>query len=108
MTNQLIGQTIYRQILESRIRNEPFMTNFFKVVGATELVILESGLRFRVKGDKFKGKVVIKLNDMDTYDIEFWKGKTHKGFTTYDKVDEINDIYNDMLLETLWNRVVIV
>lgn len=101
MTNQLIGQTIYRQILESRIANEPFMTNFFKVVNATQLVILEDGLQFKAKGDKFWGRIKVTLNDMDTYDIEFLNDFKNER-------EEVNDIYNDQLLSVLWNRVVIV
>ncbi len=74
MSNQIetneIAQTIYQQIRQSHIRSEPYL-DFFKAVKATQLVALKDGLQFRVKGDKFDGKVVIKLNAMDTYDIEF-------------------------------------
>lgn len=103
MDNQ-IARTIYQQIRDSRITNEPFMTNFFQTVKATQIVSLEDGIQFRVKGDKFSGKVVIRLNAMDTYDIQFWNVQMEPFIC--EKVDEINDIYNNQLLETLWRRIV--
>lgn len=104
MSNQ-IGKTIYEQIATSKIAQEPFL-NFFKAVKTSQLVTNDDGLQFRVKGDKFSGKIVIKLNGMDTYDIEFWDIRLSEGII--EKVDEINDVYNNQLLETLWNRIVIV
>lgn len=97
MTN-MIAQTILEQIQEGG-----FM---FKAVDGSQFVALEDGMQFRVKGDKFAGKVVIKLNAMDTYDIEFWDIRLDEDII--EKVDEVNDIYNDQLAEVLWNRIVIV
>lgn len=103
-----IATTIYRQIAQSKLPAEPYL-QFFKAVKAKDLVELKNGLQFRVKGDKFAGKVVITLNEMDTYDIEFWNIQLGPDdLFIVEKVDEINDIYNDQLLETLWNRIVIV
>ncbi len=102
MSNQ-IAQTIVEQINESRIPSEPYL-NFFKAVKASQIVALEDGIQFRVKGDKFAGKVVIKLTWEDLYDIEFWDIRLNKGIIN--KVDQIDDIFNDQLLETLWNRIV--
>ena len=103
--NKQIAQTILEQIQESRIPNEPYL-NFLRVVKASQMVVLEDGVQFRVSGDKFSGKVVIKLNAMDLYDVEFWKVNLSK--FEIKKVDEVNDVYNDQLLEVLWNRIVIV
>ena len=104
MSNQ-IGKTIYEQINTSKLPKEPYL-RFFKAVKARDLVTLEDGLQFRVKGDKFAGKVVVKLNTMDTYDVEFWDIRLNEGII--EKVDEVKDVYNNQLLETLWNRIVIV
>ena len=105
MNNQ-IAQTIYKQIKTAELPNEPFL-NFFKAVKAKDLVALEDGIQFRVKGDKFAGKVVIKLNAMDTYDIEFWNIQLGPDdLFIVEKVDEVKDIYNNQLLEALWRRIV--
>jgi hypothetical protein len=108
-----IGQTILEQIQESSIPNEPYL-NFMKAVHASQLVALENGMQFRVRGDKFSGKIVITLNAADLYDIEFWNVKL--GLDEYkqddcficEKVDEIKDVYNSQLAELLWNKIVIV
>lgn len=103
--NKQIGQTIIEQIQQGHVTNEPQL-NFMKVVHATQLVALDNGVQFRVRGDKFSGKIVVKLNAMDTYDIELWDIRLDEGIINM--VEEIKDIYNDQLTETLWNKIVIV
>jgi len=39
--------------------------------GAKNYVSSKNSLTFDVRGSKFRGKVIIKLNKRDTYDIEF-------------------------------------
>lgn len=104
MNNQ-IGKTIYEQIATSKIATEPFL-DFFRVVKAKDLALLDDGLQFRVKGDKFAGKIVIKLNAKDLYDVELWDIRLSKGII--EKVDEVNDIYASELLESLWRRIVVI
>lgn len=103
-TNQ-IAETIVEQINASRIPNEPYL-KFFKAVKASQIVTLEDGIQFRVKGDRFAGKVVIKLSPADLYDIEFWNVSMEP--FVCEKVYEMKGIFNDQLLEVLWNQIVIV
>jgi hypothetical protein len=100
-----IGQTILEQIQESSIPNEPYL-NFMKAVHASQLVALENGMQFRVRGDKFSGKIVITLNSGDLYDIEFWDIRLDEGII--EKIETLTDVFNNQLAELLWNKIVIV
>lgn len=58
-----IARTIYEQIGGNR---------FAVMTGAKDIVLLPSGLRFRIGRNKSKTNLVeIKLNGMDLYDMEF-------------------------------------
>jgi len=74
---------------------------------AGDFVAMKDGVMFKVKGDKGVNKVVVKLNAMDTYDIEFWYIKVGTKIIQ-NKVNEVNGIYNDHLVDTVWRNVVIV
>ena len=108
MTDTEVAATILEQIQMGQVRNEPQLTKFriyFKVLKAKNFAVIANGVKFNVSGDKFKGKIVITLNTMDLYDIEFWNVRQN---TVTDKAEEINDIYNDQLAQVIWDRVVIV
>jgi hypothetical protein len=70
---------------------------FSTMVGAKNIVALESGVQFGfMRGNKGINKAVITLNAMDTYDLSFWKinGVNCK------EIETVGDIYNDQLAVT--------
>lgn len=93
-SKNVVANTIVEQIGGEVLR---------KIV-ANSFVTMENGTKFMVDGSKFHGKVVITLNTMDTYDIEFWKINMRN--LEFKKIDEINDIYNNQLAEVILWRVV--
>jgi len=69
--------------------------------GSKNYVLHPNGVQFDVRGSKFRGRVIIKLNSMDLYDIEFgtirnmeWKLKSKE-----------KGIYNDQLVNIIDNVV---
>lgn len=65
--------------------------------GSHKLVDMGDGLKFTVKGKKFKGQVIIKLNADDTYTILFGQ-LTTEGWILKEVYE---DVYNDQLHELI-------
>lgn len=78
-------------------------SGFFKSVLDGQIAYDENTIMFRAKTDKLSRKIVIKLNAMDTYDIEIWKVEIYEKepFIYTEKVSEINDVYCDQLTDIL-------
>ena len=69
--------------------------------GAKQYVLHKDGIQFDVRGSKFRGRVIIKLNSRDLYDIDFgtirkmdWKLKKRE-----------KDVYVDQLVNIIDNTV---
>jgi len=92
MTDMTIARTIHEQINAL----DP-MAMF--AYGAQNKMALEDGLQFDVNGLVFKGKVIIKLNAMDLYDITF--GRMNRKTFEFDVKHEAKDVYCDMLVDIL-------
>lgn len=73
--------------------------SFFRTIGAEKLVYTDNSLMFTAKRGKGRLPVrsVITLNEMDTYNIEFY---TIRKFEAK-KIKEVKDVYNDQLADTL-------
>ena len=107
-TSSQVAETMIDQIREGfaqriNIGGTEFRADFFKMTGAKDLVYDENMLMFKVPStDKFN-KIKITLNEMDTYDIEFWITGTidRDPYVIMDKVNEIKDVYCDELGEIL-------
>ncbi|MBU8732484.1 hypothetical protein KM915_20770 [Cytobacillus oceanisediminis] len=87
-----IGQTIINQIIA--------LDRYALMAwGVTEISYFEDGVQFRIHTTKYQDneQVKITLNHSDTYDIEVIRVEGNKII----KLDELNDIYNDMLVECL-------
>ena len=66
--------------------------------GAKDLVNTGNGLQFKVGGlAKFKGQVLVKLNDSDLYDIEFFK--LRKGEVKV--ITALSDVFAEDLVATI-------
>ena len=107
-----VAQTIMEQVLytfseelslDEAVKYGDKKLNFFQIANASQYVYDENSIMFRVQTPKLDGKVIIKLNGMDLYDIEFWiVGVYDKEPYIYSKqVKEINDIYCDQLGQIL-------
>ena len=84
-TNKEIATTIMQQLGGGKFR---------MMTGAKNFLAIENGLAFQIPQAKSKiTKVRIKLNAMDTYDVEF--GKIYKHH--YIVVAKEEGIYDDML-----------
>jgi hypothetical protein len=99
MINQQIAATILQQLGDNEFR---------VMTGAKNFVAIESGLQFDLP--KYPGlkinRVVITLNDRDTYDVQFGRISKKKdavyGVTmpTYEALFFLNDVYADSLRKT--------
>ncbi len=67
--------------------------------GSKNPVALEDGLQFDVNGLVFKGKVIIKLNAMDLYDITF--GRMDRKTFEFNVKHNAEGVYCDQLVEIL-------
>lgn len=67
--------------------------------GAKNAMGLDDGIQFDVKGLEFKGKVIIKLNGSDLYDITF--GRMNRKTFEFDVEHETKDIFCEDLVEIL-------
>jgi hypothetical protein len=66
--------------------------------GAKDLVAMEDGLMFKSSGMvKNKGKVIIKLNGRDLYDVTF--GKIRK--FEYKELARVEDVFVEDLISTI-------
>lgn len=86
--NQVIAQNILKVIgSQSRLS---------AMIGAKDFVAIDSGLQFGLKRASNKiNKIVIRLNSMDTYDVEF--GNYSKSKMEYKTVKTIDGLYFDQL-----------
>jgi len=77
-------------------------------IGAKDFTGGKDFVQFKVKGDKGINKVVIRLNGLDLYDVEFWDIRMlrKEPWLIQEKKDEAKDIYTDKLVETVWRGVV--
>ena len=92
MTDMTIARTIISQI-KTLDHMALFAWGFKNAFG------LEDGVQFDVNGLKFKGKVIIKLNGSDLYDITF--GRMNRKTFEFDVKETAEDIYCDQLVEIL-------
>ncbi len=67
--------------------------------GVRNPMALDDGIQFDVNGLKFKGKVIIKLNAMDLYDITF--GRMNRKTLEFDVKHTAEGVYCDQLVEIL-------
>lgn len=90
--------------INARIPREP--CNYTQAAKASVSYSNEQNyISMRVWGDKFKGGIMVKLNEAtDSYDIEFFKVVNLAVKT----VNEIKDIPNENLAECLWRETFIV
>ena len=71
------------------------------MAGAKNFLAIDNGIQFSIgKNAAGINKVVIKLNGMDLYDVEYGRVAKKKGVPTW--VVKVSDegIYNDMLVES--------
>lgn len=92
MTNMTIASTIYGQI-------HALDGMAWYAWGSKNPLALEDGLQFDVNGLVFKGKVIIKLNGMDLYDITF--GRMNRKTYEFDVKETAEGVYCDQLVEIL-------
>lgn len=83
MNNQNIASIILKQLGNNK---------FIAMTGAKQIYAVENGLQFKLPANFAKNKinfVVIRLNFMDLYDIEFGyiRGNTYKA------VEKVEDVY---------------
>jgi hypothetical protein len=94
------GQGIAKEIV-SQIRslNKWAMGSW----GANQLVALEDGLQFKVKGSKIKvgGRVQIRLKSNDLYDVRLLRVRG----ADVKEIASAEGIYNDSLVEILDNMI---
>lgn len=84
----VIADTIVKQMGGMKIR---------AMVNARDFLVLDAGVQFTFSGKRGMNKCVVKLNGMDTYDVEFWYVNARKG--TCDLKESFDDVYEDMLID---------
>jgi hypothetical protein len=67
------------------------------MLGAKNLIAVDNGLRFDIRGSQAANKVEIILDPSDTYTVKFWKGRG----TSWRVVAEQDGVYVDCLLKTI-------
>lgn len=67
------------------------------MVGANNFLTIDQGVQFSFKGSKTANKVVIKLTEMDLYDITFYKINMRNIDKSLIPVDLTEGAYEDML-----------
>lgn len=104
MTSQEVARTIIDQIeqgynLRINIGGTVHKISFFKTIGAINLGYDENTLKFTARLGKGRPNiiVVIKLNSMDLYDIEFFILRKFE----CKSIKAINDVYADNLTQVL-------
>lgn len=66
------------------------------MIGAKDFVAIENGLQFGLKrASKKVNKIIIRLNSMDTYDVEF--ANLNMRTVEYKVINTVNGIYFDQL-----------
>ncbi len=71
--------------------------NLVMCMGVNSPLVVENGLRFKVRGLTFKGFIEITLNGKDLYDIHCFTKRKEKVFTKH----QLNDIYVEDLMPIL-------
>jgi hypothetical protein len=71
--------------------------NALMAYGARNYVSLKDGIQFDVKGSKHKGRIIIRLNSQDLYDIE---AGTIRMFN-YKVVKQVSDVSVENLVSVL-------
>jgi hypothetical protein len=70
--------------------------------GAKDATDVGNGLRFKTSGmTKWKGFVVVKLNQSDLYDVEFLRLRKVKGVPTIIMDHFVGDVFCDSLVATI-------
>ncbi len=95
MTNESVGMEIARTIIaqmggQGRLK---------AMVGATNFVSTNRGVMFSFKGSKIANKIDISLTSLDLYDIKFYKINMRNLADSIIPVEEVEGVYNDMLVE---------
>lgn len=95
--NKQVSQTMLKQIGKKRL--------FF--MGAQHFLYEKNYLQFKVKGNRKFNSIVIRLNELDYYDIELWQCKTltKDPYIINDKIKEFNNIDCEHLGELLFSEV---
>jgi len=86
------GQTVIQQV-----NAMDFLA--FARWGARDFVLIDDGVQFKVKGSKHRGKAIIKVNPMDTYDIEI--GRMDMRNLEWKSKRVVEGIYVDNLISVL-------
>ena len=87
-------EEMYR-IANTILRQMGGLAKLKRMVGANSFVVLERGVQFKFKMFHKANTILIKVNGMDTYDMEFWKITPKKGAN---KFHQSNDNYDEMLV----------
>ena len=107
MSDPFVAEQIIEQVeaffnLDVNVNGQVHRISFFKMVGALsggrKMVYDDNSLMFFVDTAKLQGKVIIKLNGMDLYDVEFWK---HKDLVGDKPTKVVNDVFFDQLTNIL-------
>jgi len=89
MNDIQLSQTILEQ-MGGRLRH---------MVGAYNFVAIERGVQFSFKMCRKTNKCVVKLNWMDTYDVEFWllRGDLCKRVSRHENIycDQLIDVFEE-------------
>lgn len=95
MTNENAGMEIAKTI----IAQMGGMGKIKAMTGATNFVSTNKGVMFSFKGSKVANKVDISLTPLDLYDVKFYKINMKNLEKSIIPVEEIEGVYNDMLVE---------
>lgn len=100
-TDMNIARTIIDQIIAADAFSFPFWAvRKGSLVGLDATPTRRGGVHFDVRGQKFKGRVVIELAHNDTYTIAFWK-ISRSAVVKAVKLKEIDDVYSESLYTIL-------
>lgn len=90
-----VARTIFEQVAALKVPELGF--SFFSLSGAREFLYDGKSLQFRIAGKNAKGinKIIIRVNDLDLYDIEFWEVRTLRKdpFLICEKRDESLNVH---------------
>ncbi len=89
-TNNEVGQTIAKQIGHSA----------FTMLGAKDILSIEQGLQFKIRGSAKVNTIRIVLDASDTYTVTFLKirGTTIKAIREFDNTycDQLEELFNEV------------
>ena len=107
-TTKEIATTILSQIEEGYTGTlNGVRMSALKLLGADSFSYGDNSVQFKVKGSRKLNTVVVKLNEMDTYDVEFHLCKIvmREPYVVNKKVAEVNDVYFDELSKVIVEKV---